>query len=62
MFSGIYNGSQKHKNDLDEVLQRSWNNGLQKIIITGTSLNDSKAALDLAQKNGNYLSLSFTFN
>ncbi|VDN36414.1 unnamed protein product [Dibothriocephalus latus] len=32
MFSGIYNGSQKHTGDLKEVLLRAYNAGLQKII------------------------------
>ncbi|KAK6642472.1 hypothetical protein RUM43_003974 [Polyplax serrata] len=49
MFSGIYNGSQKHAPDLEHVLNRSWENGLKKIIITGTSLSESQAALDIAR-------------
>ena len=52
MFSGIYNGSQKHEVDLKNVLQRSWDNGLKKIIITGTSLSDSHKALVLANESG----------
>ncbi|GLV40623.1 uncharacterized protein CBL_04426 [Carabus blaptoides fortunei] len=48
MYSGIYNGSTKHPNDLINVLKRSWDSGLQKIIITGGSLSESRSALDLA--------------
>lgn len=55
MFSGIYNGSQKHAPDLEHVLNRSWENGLKKIIITGTSLSESQAALDIARTKGNSL-------
>lgn len=34
MFSGVYNGSQKHPPDLDQVLARSFRIGLEKIIVT----------------------------
>lgn len=53
MYQGEYHGSKKHEPDLDEVLKRSWENGLEKIIITGGSLEDAKAALEMAQKDGN---------
>lgn len=49
MFRGIYNGSRKHEGDLSAVLQRAWDAGLEKIIITGGSLEDSRAALELAR-------------
>lgn len=52
MFEGIYNGSQKHPNDLDVVLDRSWQTGLQKIIITVGTIKDSDAAAKLAAKDG----------
>ncbi|XP_075981081.1 deoxyribonuclease TATDN1 [Anticarsia gemmatalis] len=49
MYQGNYHGSKKHEPDLDVVLARSWAGGLDKIIITGGSVTDSKAALQLAQ-------------
>lgn len=52
MYSGIYNGSSKHLPDLENVLERSWNAGLQKIIITGGSVEDSKKAIEMAKTNG----------
>lgn len=52
MYQGIYNGTKKHREDLEDVLQRSWKNGLKKIIITGGSLNDSIEALKIASLNG----------
>lgn len=39
--------------DLDQVLDRSFANHLEKIIITGTSLNDSKHVLELSKKSSN---------
>lgn len=52
MYQGIYHDSKKHAPDLSEVLDRAWNQGLKKIMITGGSLEDSKKALDLAQTDG----------
>lgn len=52
MYQGVYHGSKKHEADLSQVLKRAWDAGLSKMIITGTSLSDSKAALELAKTNG----------
>lgn len=52
MFQGVYNGSQKHPNDLDIVLNRSWSNGLAKIIITVGTITDTEDAAKIAQKDG----------
>lgn len=48
MYLGIYHGSQKHEPDIKEVIQRSWSAGLEKIIITGGSVEDAQSALTLA--------------
>ena len=53
MYSGMYHGTKKHEPDLEDVLERAFNNGLDKIMITGGSLEDSKKALELANTNGN---------
>ena len=45
MFQGIYRGSRKHDADLPDVLQRAWSAGVARIMITGTSLAESRAAL-----------------
>lgn len=55
MFQGIYNGSQKHPNDLDIVLNRSWSTGLEKIIITVGTITDTDDAAKLAAKDGSWL-------
>lgn len=49
MYQGSYHGKDKHEPDLDIVLQRSWNAGIDKMMITGTSLSDSNDALKLAK-------------
>lgn len=53
MYEGIYNGSKKHEPDLLNVLKRSWQAGLEKIIITGGSLAESEKALELSKSDGN---------
>lgn len=58
MFQGIYNGSQKHPNDLDIVLERSWNTGLDKIIITVGTITDTKDAIEIAKRDGNLIDFS----
>ena len=55
MYQGHYNGSQKHQPDLEAVLQRSWKNGIEKIMITGTSLKDSREGIELAKTDGDKL-------
>ncbi|KAL1501957.1 hypothetical protein ABEB36_007179 [Hypothenemus hampei] len=51
MYQGIYNGSTKHRPDIEDVLKRSWESGLTKIIITGGSLDESRKAIDLAKSD-----------
>ena len=35
MYFGKYRGKYRHENDMNRVLQRAWDNGVSKIIITG---------------------------
>ncbi|TMW39613.1 hypothetical protein DOY81_015307, partial [Sarcophaga bullata] len=51
MFRGLYGGSQKHQDDLELVLQRSWQQGMQKMIITVGTLNEADEALTMANKD-----------
>nr|AIF71156.1 TatD related DNase [Globisporangium ultimum] len=51
VFTGSYRGKQRHQDDLDNVLVRSKAVGVEKIIITGGSLTESKAALALARRS-----------
>lgn len=48
----MYNGKQKHQNDLNNVLKRSWGVGISKIIITGGNLKESVSALEIAKSDG----------
>ncbi|EQC34069.1 TatD DNase [Saprolegnia diclina VS20] len=49
MFVGNYRGKQKHESDLRQVLDRAFANHVEKIIVTGGSLSESKEALRLAR-------------
>ncbi|XP_057506652.1 uncharacterized protein LOC130789889 [Actinidia eriantha] len=49
MFKGIYNGKQHHVSDIAAVLSRAWSAGVDRIIVTGGSLEESKEALAIAE-------------
>ncbi|KAG5598463.1 hypothetical protein H5410_029833 [Solanum commersonii] len=49
MFKGIYNGKQYHMGDIQAVLKRAWSAGVERIIVTGGSLEESKEALAIAE-------------
>lgn len=51
MYQGIYHGSKKHEADLDDVLQRAFDQGMKKMMITGGSLKESKEAIELSRKD-----------
>ncbi|KAE9005405.1 putative deoxyribonuclease [Phytophthora fragariae] len=51
VFTGTYRGKQKHESDLTAILARAKAFGVDKIIVTGGNLEESKAALQLAKNN-----------
>ncbi|XP_055695405.1 deoxyribonuclease TATDN1 isoform X3 [Lutzomyia longipalpis] len=51
MFQGIYGGSKKHEADLDIVLKRCWDIGMQKIIVTCGSVNDIAEAAKVIERD-----------
>ncbi|KAL4591862.1 hypothetical protein LXL04_004836 [Taraxacum kok-saghyz] len=52
MFKGVYNGKQCHLPDIAAVLSRAWSAGVNRIIVTGGSLEESKEALTIAETDG----------
>ncbi|ETI23169.1 hypothetical protein G647_04966 [Cladophialophora carrionii CBS 160.54] len=50
VFRGVYHGKQAHEDDLDDVVQRALDVGVQKLMITGSNLIESHHAVDLAKK------------
>lgn len=51
-FLGTYNNRPKHPPDLEAVLSRAGAAGVERILITGTSLEESRNALELAKRYG----------
>jgi len=51
MFRGVYHDKKKHDDDYDAVLQRAIDQGMEKIMVTGGSLQDSKEALELVKQH-----------
>lgn len=49
MFRGVYRGKRVHPDDFDLVLDRAKEAGVDKIIATGTDLQESKACIQLAK-------------
>ncbi|EDQ88473.1 uncharacterized protein MONBRDRAFT_26206 [Monosiga brevicollis MX1] len=51
MFRGIYRGKSKHADDFDQVLQRASAAGVERMVVTGTSLSDAQEALALVRNH-----------
>ena len=52
MFQGIYRDKKYHDSDFDLMLKRSFEQGVEKIIVTAGSLEESKQSIELTQKYG----------
>ena len=52
LFKGVnHKGKKIHENDFDLVLRRSFEAGVEKIIISGTSLQGSRDALEMSRSD-----------
>ena len=56
MYQGTYRGKPRHEADLDNVLQRAWDGGLERIVVTAGSLEESKRAVELARRDSRLFS------
>ncbi|KAL4906477.1 hypothetical protein BDW74DRAFT_176799 [Aspergillus multicolor] len=50
VFQGNYHGKQVHDGDLDDIIERARDVGCQKFMVTGSDLEESKRAIEIAQK------------
>ncbi|ROW03923.1 hypothetical protein VSDG_01006 [Cytospora chrysosperma] len=50
IFRGVYNGKQRHEDDLSGVIDRARQVGCTKLIVTGSSFRSSRDALALAKE------------
>lgn len=53
MYRGEYHGTSYHPGDLNEVLERSWSAGLDRILVTAGTLQEAQCALTLCRKYDN---------
>jgi TatD DNase family protein len=49
VFRGSYHGTQRHDNDFEDVIQRALDAGCKKFMITGSDLDESKHAIEIAK-------------
>ncbi|KAH8428764.1 TatD family hydrolase [Aspergillus melleus] len=49
VFRGEYHGRQVHDSDLDDIIQRARDGGCEKFMVTGSDLEESRRAIELAQ-------------
>lgn len=56
MFRGLYNSSQRHRDDFNDMLARAVQAGVEKMIITGGTLEESKQAIEIAKGGTNLYS------
>jgi TatD DNase family protein len=54
VFSGVYHGKRAHEDDLEDVVQRALDIGCEKMMVTGSDLNESTHAIQLAEKFRTY--------
>jgi TatD DNase family protein len=50
VFRGIYRGKQAHPDDLPGVIKRARAVGVEKMMVTGSDLKESKEAVDIAKE------------
>mmetsp|Transcript_2445 Transcript_2445/g.6433 ORF Transcript_2445/g.6433 Transcript_2445/m.6433 type:complete len:339 (-) Transcript_2445:42-1058(-) len=51
MFVGVYRDKHRHEADLDDVIERSWSNGIDRMLVTAGTLDEAQRALDLARND-----------
>lgn len=60
MFFGVYHGKKQHDPDTVSVINRAYNAGVLVSMITGSSLKESRQAIELANSNKDRMKLTYT--
>lgn len=50
MFTGVYRGKTKHENDFQAMIDRAKENGVVEMMVTGSNLEESRRALEMAKR------------
>lgn len=61
-FDGDYYGRTKHRGDVVDMLVRSVNSGVHRVMITGCDLKSSKKGLELVDKYPGFLTTTIGFH
>lgn len=56
VFRGVYHGKKAHDDDLNEVLQRAVEVGCIKMMVTGSDLEESEKAVEMARDHRRLIS------
>ncbi|KAF2692245.1 deoxyribonuclease tatD [Lentithecium fluviatile CBS 122367] len=51
VFRGEYRGTRRHDNDFEDILQRGIEAGCKKFMVTGSDLDESKHAIEIAKEH-----------
>ncbi|KAL9080150.1 MAG: hypothetical protein Q9159_007650 [Coniocarpon cinnabarinum] len=51
IFRGVYHGRQVHEDDFNDVIDRARTYGVRKLMVTGSDLNESRRAVDIAKRH-----------
>jgi TatD DNase family protein len=54
VFRGVYHGKKAHEDDLVAIISRARDVGVEKMMITGSSLKDSREAIKVAENHRSY--------
>jgi TatD DNase family protein len=52
VFRGFYHGKRAHEDDLADVVARAREVGVEKMMVTGSDLKESKHAIKVAREHG----------
>lgn len=50
IFRGVYHGKKAHDDDLPQIVQRALGAGCRKLMVTGSDLEESQKAIELAEQ------------
>ena len=60
MYQGFYNGKQVHEPDIENVLNRSYQAGVEKVMLTASTAADTRSAIEIIKMNTSSVYLSTT--
>jgi TatD DNase family protein len=62
VYRGLYHGKRGHDDDFEDVLKRAVVAGCEKLMVTGSDLQNSKEGIKLAEEHGEHLRSTVLYN